>query len=174
MRANYWITPSRLFALSLALFPAAGAQAAQQHENPCAAPEYHQLDFILGSWNVVDASTGTKVAELEIKPVTESDCGLMETVHGGLGGGGNGQMAYSRALGGWVYLFTYANGISSLLHDSHKTTNGMSWRLTRWTPSGIHESIYSFTREPDGRVRVLSVYADNSGRKDYEVYWVKR
>ncbi len=53
--------------------------AGKQHKNPCAAPEYHRPDFILGSWYVVDASNGSNVAELEIEPVTESDCGFRLT-----------------------------------------------------------------------------------------------
>ena len=62
------------------------AQPSHPPADRCAAPEYKQLDFILGNWEVTNK--GKKSADVTFEPTSNSSCGVMESWKNANGGGG--------------------------------------------------------------------------------------
>ncbi len=88
-----------IMSLSLVLF-AATIVGAQQPQRPnCLAPEHHQFDFWIGSWDVFDAK-GQKVGTNEVNSLLKG-CTLKEHWEGGGGGVGESFSSYDRAVKQW-------------------------------------------------------------------------
>jgi hypothetical protein len=92
--------------------PAVASQPAQQSQPTmprCSAPEYRQMDFILGSWEV--SNNGKKTADVTIENTSTSACGLVETWHNANGEGGNGLFGNSPVGHGWQYFWVPSSGL---------------------------------------------------------------
>ena len=90
-------------------------QQSQPGTNRCSAPEYRQMDFILGSWEV--SNKGKKTADVTFENTSTSACGLVETWHNANGGGGNGLFGNSPVGHGWEYFWVPSSGLPTWLHD---------------------------------------------------------
>ncbi len=93
-----------LFALSAFAAPA----AAQAPPQGCGAPEYRQLDFWVGEWDVYDAlgkPTGTHRIE-----VVEGGCGLLAHWDGAAGGTGTSLSFYDAADRKWHQAWIGSTG----------------------------------------------------------------
>jgi len=174
--ANYLCCGALLLGTSLAV-NAQQTQAtppSQPPANRCAAPEYRQLDFILGSWEV--SNKGKKTADATFEPVSTSSCGLAETWRNANGGGGNGLFANSPVGHGWQYFWVPSSGLPTWLHDGVPTGNGeeMQFTITRTLADGTsHVSHWTLTKMPNGQIRELSVNTED-GKTEYELYWTKK
>jgi hypothetical protein len=65
----------------------------------CSAPEHHQFDFWIGSWDVFNAQ-GAKIGTNEITSIL-SGCALKEHWEGAAGGIGDSFTAYDRVVKQW-------------------------------------------------------------------------
>src|SRR5712675_2793061 len=152
-------------------------QASQQNPpsaNRCSAPEYRQMDFILGSWEV--SNKGKKTADVTFENTSTSACGVLETWNNTKGGGGNGLVGNSPVGHGWEYFWVPSSGLPTWLHDGKPTGNGeeMQFVLTRTQPDGSsHISHWTITKTTDGRIRELSVNTED-GKTEYELFWTKK
>jgi len=154
--------------------PPQPSQQTARPANRCEAPEYKQLDFILGSWEV--SNKGKKSADVTFEPTSTSNCGLSETWHNANGGGGSGLFANSPVGHGWEYFWVPSSGQPTWLHDGKPTGNGeeMQFTLTRTQPDGSsHVSHWTLTKMPDGQIRELSVNTED-GKTEYELMWTKK
>lgn len=155
------------------------AQAAQVSpppaaQNRCAAPEYQQLDFLLGSWEV--STKGKKTADVTIERTSQSGCGLIETWRNTSGGGGNGLFAHSPVGHGWQYFWVPSSGQPTWLHDGKQTGGGgeMQFTLTRTLTDGSsHESHWTVTKTPTDQIHELSVNLQ-TGATEYDLLWTKK
>jgi hypothetical protein len=150
------------------------AAAPQPSANRCAAPEYHQMDFILGNWEV--SNKGKKTANATFEPTTTSACGIQETWRNGNGGGGNGLFANSPVGKGWQYFWVPSSGLPTWLHDGKPTGNGdeMQFTLTRTTQDGkSHESHWTLTKDADGKIHEVSVNME-TGATEYDLLWTRK
>ena len=153
------------------------SQPAQQNPpsaNRCSSPEYRQMDFILGNWEV--SNKGKKTADVTFENTSTSACGLLETWHNANGGGGNGLFGNSPTGHGWEYFWVPSSGLPTWLHDGKPTGNGeeMQFTLTRTLPDGSsHISHWTITKTADGHIRELSVNTED-GKTEYELFWTKK
>jgi len=150
------------------------AQPSKPPADRCAAPEYKQLDFILGSWEVT--SKGKKSADVTFETTSNSSCGVMESWKNANGGGGNGLFANSPVGHGWQYFWVPSSGQPTWLHDGKPTGNGteMQFTLTRTAADGTsHESKWTITKTPEGQIREVSVNTVD-GKSEYELLWTKK
>src|SRR5258706_3912846 len=90
----------RLTFISIVIVAATSVGAQQQQRPDCSAPEHHQFDFWIGSWDVVDAQ-GQKIGTNEVTSLLKG-CSLKEHWEGGGGGGiGESFSSYDRAVKQW-------------------------------------------------------------------------
>lgn len=151
-----------------------GQQAVQRNANRCDAPEYHQMDFVLGTWEV--SNKDKKSADVTIEPTSTSSCGLMEAWRSVRGGGGNGLFAYSPAGKGWQYMWVPASGRPEWLDGGKPTANQneMEFNETQTAADGTsRQSHWTLTKTPDGRIRELEVSVPD-GKTISELYWTKK
>jgi len=157
--------------------PAQMAQPSQQNPqstNRCSGPDYRQLDFIIGTWEV--SNKGKKTAEVIIEPTSISACGLAESWHNANGGGGNGLFANSPVGHGWEYFWVPSSGLPTWLHDGKPTGDGvdMQFTITRTLPDGSsHVSHWTVSKTPEGNIRELSVNTED-GKTEYDLLWTKK
>jgi len=86
-----------LVLLSIIAFSAATAQ--QPKLPDCSAPQHHQFDFWIGSWDVFDAK-GQKIGTNEVTSMLNG-CTLKEHWEDGGGGVGESFSSYDRAVKQW-------------------------------------------------------------------------
>ena len=149
-------------------------QASQQAESRCSAPEYRQMDFVLGSWEV--SNKGKKTADVTFERTSTSTCGVLETWRNANGGGGNGLFGNSPVGHGWQYFWVPSSGQPTWLHDGKPTgkDDEMQFTLTRTQPDGAsHVSQWTVTKTADGHIRELSVNTED-GKTEYELIWTKK
>ena len=143
-------------------------------QNRCGSPEYLQMDFILGTWEV--SNKGKKTADVTIERTTQSDCGLIEIWKSANGGGGNGLFAQSPVGHSWQYFWVPASGQPTWLHDGKSTGADaeMQFTLTRTLADGTsHESHWTLTKTPTDQIRELSVNLQ-TGATEYDLLWTKK
>jgi hypothetical protein len=86
--------------VSLLAFVAATTSSAQQTTRPdCSAPEHHQFDFWIGSWDVFNAQ-GARIGTNEVTSMLKG-CTLKEHWDGAAGGSGESFTSYDRAVKQW-------------------------------------------------------------------------
>lgn len=161
----------------LALLVAVGGNEAAfaQQEPACAASEFHELDFWIGDWVVLNGEDGPKSADVVIEPIL-GGCGLHEIWTGGQpGGNGRGLATYNKRTGNWHYFWISAGG--SMSEWTGKLIDGTEMRFVReqLDPDGrTRLRHWSLIDLPDGRVRELSLASLDGGRNwetEYDLYW---
>jgi hypothetical protein len=150
---------------TLAIIFAAAAVAATPAapaKTPCTGPEYHQLDFWIGQWNVYEKDTGKKSSTSRIESVM-GGCGIAEHYEepGDPNGpySGTSYSSYDRKAGKWHQMYIDTNGNvewftgaldgSDLVMDA--PANGAITRMT-------------YRQLPDGSVEQIGTVSANFGR----------
>ena len=85
--------------VSVVIFATTSVSAQQQQRPDCSAPEHHQFDFWIGSWDVLNAQ-GQKIGTNEVTSLLKG-CTLKEHWEGGGGGTGESFSSYDRAVKQW-------------------------------------------------------------------------
>ena len=101
---------SILAALALALALALMAEPAVGASPACQAPQYHQLDFWLGNWNVYDNDgQGPRVARDEVSS-TLGGCVVLEKYRPNKGRDGDGLFIYDASRRIWHQTWVTGSG----------------------------------------------------------------
>ena len=101
--------------LIAAFVVSAGAQAQEQpaeRPSPCSSPEYRQLDFWLGEWEVTDAA-GTTVGKSRVERILNG-CAVQENWEGANGWPGKSFNVYNRTLRQWQQFWVSGWGSVTL------------------------------------------------------------
>jgi hypothetical protein len=155
------------------------AQTNESSKNPCqdpqGHPEFRQLDFWTGNWEVFNKDK--KLSEVTIEKIL-NDCGLAETwTAAGTGNDGRGLSSYDALTKKWEYFWVAANG-----YMSHWTGAllGNEMRFVREQPNpkgGTRLRHWSLFSLPDGKVRELSLGSTDGGKTwttEYDFTWIRK
>ena len=146
-----------ILGLLVAAAPAVAQQAPAPTAPPCAAPEYHQLDFWVGRWDVYPTGKDRLVAHSLIEPVY--GCGIRENwMPIGKPGGGSLSI-YVPGDKHWEQFWIDSSGTRAFF------TGG-------WTGSAMVISgkwggplvRMSYSKNADGSVRQLGEQSTDEGR----------
>jgi len=94
---------------------------------PCSGSEWHEFDFWLGSWVVMDGANGSIIAQARIEPVSNG-CALREEYRSTDGGGGESLSSWDAKRGVWRQYWVSTSGaivsIKGKIHDGAMTLSG--------------------------------------------------
>jgi hypothetical protein len=160
--------PPRTDALALAATPGAAAPAAVAGPGPaparCAAPEYRQLDFWLGDWEVVTPS-GERAGSDHVTSVL-GGCAIQEEWTDTDGRRGMSVTSYAGAAGLWQQ--TYVDDQGTLLRVAGQVVDGAVVLLgvsqLREGGSVTHRISYRPSGDGSGSVRQLWQTSRDDGR----------
>ena len=152
--------------LNLAILIAAAAAAATpapQQKSVCDGPQYHQLDFWIGEWNVFQASDNTKVGTSRIESVMDG-CGIGEHFEApdapGGAYSGTSYSGYDRKDGKWHQMYIDTNGnVTGFAGD----LDGSDLVMDAPANGAITRMVYR--RLTDGSVEQIGTVSANFGRK---------
>ena len=146
-------------------FDALVTQARQNATPPCErSPEYCQLDFWMGDWNVYsnDQLAGTN----KIERVLDS-CVLLESWTGKGGYNGKSFNYYTQSTGKWHQLWLDNKG-GYISYLGEFKDGSMRFEGENVSSDGTRElSRMTFTPLPDGRVRQFIEQSKDGGKKWY-------
>lgn|GEM_PF-372160 len=154
------------------------AKAAQQAAEPCknaqANPEYRQLDFWVGEWNVYSGKQ--KVGESSVKLILK-DCVVFENWSGLQGGDGKSFNKYDPVAHRWEQFWVSDSGTTNYFKGS--LVNG-EMRYVYEMPKASGGTLtrhLTFSKLPDGSVRQLSERSTDAGKTwvtEYDFVYVKK
>jgi hypothetical protein len=159
-----------------------GAQAQSTHAAVCDDvahhPEYHQLDFWLGTWSVYAGDR--KVSDVKIER-PEGGCALVETwsatgsaITANRKSASNGLIAYDSDTNLWEY-FWVTGVIGMHLHFTASPAVDLVWSRTELTLDGrVKLQHLTITKQPDGNLRergASSLDAGKTWETDYDLSW---
>lgn len=146
-----------LFAAAAAATPTASKQAV------CNAPEYHQLDFWIGEWNVFQASDNKKVGTSRIESVM-GGCGIgehYEAPDAPSGAySGTSYSGYDRKDGKWHQMYIDTNGNVTWYTGG---VDGGDVVMEAPANGAITRMVYR--KLDDGSVEQIGTVSTNFGRK---------
>ncbi len=150
-------------AIIFAVVAAASAPMAPAKEPPCAAAEFHQLDFWIGQWNVYEKDIGKKSSTSRIESVM-GGCGIGEHYEepGDPNGpySGTSYSSYSRDDGKWHQMYIDTNGnvewFSGGLEDGDMVMEAPGANNT------LRKMVYHAL--PDGSVEQIGTVSSDYGR----------
>ena len=175
---NLWMYFFVMSVLCLYSSPLLG-QTSPSAKNPCqdpqGHPEFHQLDFWAGTWEVFNKDK--KLSDVTIEKVLDG-CGLAETwTAAGNGNNGLGMSSYDALTQKWEYFWVAANGYMSHWEGS-LIGNEMQFVREQPDPKGDmrlrHWSLFDL---PDGKIRELSLGSTDGGKTwttEYDFTWVRK
>lgn len=141
-------------------FCATGASA--DDDLKCDAPEYRQLDFWIGQWNVIDQTTGKQVGTSQITKVLQG-CVILESWSGQDGFQGHSLNLYNREAKRWQQVWMDSRGqridftgelLSDGMHYEGPFRSGEKQVLARM----------KFLKAAEGRVRQLWEQSTDQGK----------
>jgi hypothetical protein len=143
--------------------------------SPCldeaAHPEYRQLDFWVGEWEVFNGDK--KLADVSVTKIL-NNCALSESWKGSHGDG-VGISLYNARIKKWEYFWAADHGATSFF-VGELLSNEMRYRMEQPQPDGtVRLRHWSLTKLPDGKVRELSVGSTDDGatwNTEYDYTWV--
>ncbi|HEX4736108.1 MAG TPA: hypothetical protein VH331_00950 [Allosphingosinicella sp.] len=147
--------------LSLAVAAVQAAPAALAA--PCAGPEFRQLDFWVGEWNVVDTAKGTPVGTSRIERVMNG-CSIRESYDAPEAPGGPYSGAsysgYDRKDGRWRQMYVDVNGNVSLYSGG---LDGADMVMVAPARGGALLRM-TYRSHPDGSVQQIGVISKDGGK----------
>jgi hypothetical protein len=134
-------------------------------------PEYRQLDFWVGEWNVFSGTqpVGTSSVQLILK-----DCVVFENWTGLTGGSGKSFNKYNASRKKWEQFWVSDSG--NTIYFVGEFVNG-SMAYVEDPGSKTTVQRLTFTKMPDGRVRQLGEQSSDGGKTwttGYDFYYVKK
>jgi hypothetical protein len=134
-------------------------------------PEYRQLDFWVGEWNVFSGTqpVGTSSVQLILK-----DCVVFENWTGLTGGSGKSFNKYNTSRKKWEQFWVSDSG--GTIYFVGELVNGSMAYVEDAGPKTTIQRL-TFTKMPDGRVRQLGEQSSDGGKTwttGYDFYYVKK
>lgn len=150
----------KLYLLFLALF-CGSVLLAQPSTPPCQSPEYRQMDFWIGDWEVFDPS-GQLVGTNRIDQILGT-CVLMENWVGKGGSVGHSFNIYNRQTQRWEQTWVDNSGAAIYFHGSWKEDH-MDYRSESTARDGKPVLFQmTFTPQENGDVRQLWTASRDGG-----------
>ena len=153
------------------------AAAAQRVAEPCkdpAHPEYRQLDFWVGEWNVFAGQQ--KVGESSVQLILK-DCVVFENWRGLAGGSGKSFNKYNNLTNQWEQFWVSDGGTTNYFKGS-LVDGAMRYSLEMPGPSGGTLMRHlTFTPLDGGKVRQFSEGSTDGGKTwntEYDFVYVKK
>ncbi len=139
-------------------------------------PEFRQLDFWVGAWEVFNKD-GKKLSDVTISKVV-NDCGLAESWKSTRpGGDGVGLSTYNARSKKWEYFWVSGGGTTSHFEGS-LLPDEMRFRTVQQQPDGtLRLRHWSLIKLPGGKVRELSVGSADDGvtwSTEYDYTWTPK
>lgn len=154
------------------------AKAAQRAAAPCrdarVNPEYRQLDFWVGEWDVFSGKQ--KVGESSVQLILK-DCVVFENWQGLQGGSGKSFNKYNAVTHQWEQFWVSDGGTTNYFKGS--LVDG-EMRYTLEMPAASGGTLIrhlTFSKLPDGNVRQFSQASTDDGKSwttEYDFVYVKR
>jgi ketosteroid isomerase-like protein len=130
---------------------------------PCAAAEFHQLDFWAGDWDVFDvANPATQVARVKVDRILDG-CVLREDYQDTEGHKGQSFSIYDAALKAWHQSWVTNRG-QLLLLDGSLHGDQVELSATEHTPEGTNKLIRGTWKPAEGDVRETAVTSIDEGK----------
>ena len=152
-----------------------GQQAAQPCKDAHANPEYRQLDFWVGEWNVFSGKQ--KVGESSVRLILK-DCVVFENWSGSQGGDGKSFNKYDPVAHRWEQFWVSDSGTTNYFKGS--LVNGEMRYVYEMPPApsrGMLTRHLTFSKLPDGSVRQLSERSTDAGKTwatEYDFVYMKK
>jgi hypothetical protein len=155
----------RKLAIVLAAFAAAATPAAAANAPPCAAAEFHQLDFWIGQWTVYEKDTGKQSSTSRIENVM-GGCGIAEHYEepGDPAGpySGTSYSSFNREDGKWHQMYIDTNGIVEWFSGGLDASGDMVMEAPG-AKNIIRKMVYH--KLPDGSVEQIGTASTDSGKQ---------
>jgi hypothetical protein len=134
---------------------------------PCDAPEFGQLAFKVGGFDVT-AANGQRAGESRVEPIV-GGCALVEYWRGALGGEGRATYAYDRSAALWRMLFVSTTGeLLSMSGRAEGTAVVFEGQNAYAGNVGLHRMTWSPL--PGGGVRQFWQLSADGGRTWQQVF----
>lgn len=141
------------------------SSAAAQDSSACAGPEYRQLDFWLGHWQVFNAA-GEATATSTITSILDG-CGIREEFVAASGYRGTSLNQYQRASGDWLQTWIDSTGTSTLFHGRYNDES-MTFMAT-----GLTDANGEYVRRMRlHRVNAAEVQQESARSYDQGSHWI--
>jgi ketosteroid isomerase-like protein len=129
----------------------------------CAAPEFHQLDFWAGDWDVFDVeNSAAQVARVQVDRILDG-CVLREDYQDTEGHRGQSFSIYDAALKAWHQSWVTNRG-QLLLLDGNLHGDELLLSATEHTTEGKNKLIRGTWKPVDGGVRETAVTSIDEGK----------
>jgi tetratricopeptide (TPR) repeat protein len=153
---------------------AAAKLAAEPCKDAQANPQYRQLDFWVGEWDVFAGKQ--KVGESSVQLILK-DCVVFENWRGGQGGDGKSFNKYNNVTKQWEQFWVSDSGTTNYFKGS-LADGSMRYTLEMPGPSGAMFTRHlTFTPLAEGKVRQLSERSGDGGKTwvtEYDFVYVKK
>ena len=140
---------SCLILVSLLLFVTVKVHA--EEELTCEGPEYRQLDYWIGEWNVIDQATGKAAGTSKIEKLLNG-CVIFESWKGVDGFHGHSFNLYNRETGKWQQVWVDARG-QRIDFTGEFRGDGMHYQGPFRSAGKSVQSRMKFLKLPDNRIR---------------------
>jgi ketosteroid isomerase-like protein len=152
-----------VFVACLAFAGEAAQVATTAKPSPCSAPEFHQLDFWAGDWDVFDIDNATtQVARVKVDRILDG-CVLREDYQDTEGHKGQSFSIYDTALKGWHQSWVTNRGLLLLL-DGGLHGDEVVLNTTEHMLDGKNKLIRGVWKPVDGGVRQTAVTSRDEGK----------
>lgn len=139
------------------------SQASSAKPSPCSAPEFHQLDFWAGDWDVFEVGNpATQVARVKVDHILDG-CVLREDYQDTEGHKGQSFSIYDAALKAWHQSWVTNRG-QLLLLDGGVRDDEVVLGATEHMPDGKSKLIRGTWKPVEGGVRETAVTSLDDGK----------
>ena len=141
--------------------PAQNPPPAAQARPDCSAPEHHQFDFWLGTWNVTVA--GKPAGTNRIESVMNG-CGILEHWTSARGGHGTSLNFYDRRTKLWSQAWIDEGGNALHLAGTFADGKMVLASAPRKTDAGVDVQRITWSKNADGTVRQVWESSTDGGK----------
>ncbi|MCU1284039.1 MAG: hypothetical protein JWO13_389 [Acidobacteriales bacterium] len=163
MKANFRFASlvSLGVAAMVALSPAKTSSSPQTSPSSCSSPEFHQLDFWIGEWDVFEMGATAQSANVRVSAVAEG-CGLREEYEEETGLKGESLSSYDPSSRTWQQ--TWVNSRGQLLVIKGGLQAGKMVLRGTYRPSGIETRVRGIWEPIAGGVRESGFISTDGGK----------
>jgi len=127
----------------------------------CASPEYHQFDFWLGDWDVVDLDTGASTAHVQVDRILDG-CVLHERYEDTTGSAGESFTTYDKGRKVWHQTWVTNRG-RLLTIEGHAGREGIVMVGSYFREDGEEVRVRGTWKPVRGGVQETAAISDDDG-----------